>query len=42
VIVVEFVVPSTRALEPLVTALTPAESVPIAYLVEDVSSIVTF
>jgi hypothetical protein len=42
VIVVLSVVPSTRAVVPLVTALADAEFVPFSYVVDDVSLIVTF
>ena len=42
VIVVLLVVPSTRAVLPLVTALADAELVPLSYFVEDVSLTVTF
>jgi hypothetical protein len=42
VIFVLSVVPSTRAVLPLVTALTEADFVPFSYLVDDVSLTVTF
>src|SRR5450631_4433335 len=42
VTVVLFVVPSTRAVLPLVTALADAEWVPFSYVVDDVSFTVTF
>ena len=42
VIVVLSVVPSTRAVLPLVTALADAEFVPFSYVVDDVSLTVTF
>jgi hypothetical protein len=42
VIVVPLVVPSTRAVLPLVTALADAEVVPVSYVVDDVSLTVTF
>ena len=42
VIVVLSVVPSTRVVLPLVTALTDAELVPFSYVVDDVSLTVTF
>jgi hypothetical protein len=42
VIVVLAVIPSTRAVVPLVTALADADLVPFSYLVDDVSLTVTF
>jgi hypothetical protein len=42
VIVVLSVVPTTRAVSPLVTALADAEFVPFSYVVDDVSLTVTF
>jgi hypothetical protein len=40
--VVLVVIPSTRTLSPVVTALTEAELVPFWYVVEDASLTVTF
>jgi hypothetical protein len=40
--VVPFVVPSTRTVSPVVTALAEAEVAPFAYVVEDASVTVTF
>ena len=40
--VAESVVPSTRTLSPLVTALAEVEPVPLRYSVEEFSSMVTF
>ena len=42
VIVVLSVVPSTRAVLPLVTALADADFVPFSYFVDEVSLMVTF
>jgi hypothetical protein len=42
VIVVPSVVPTTRAVLPLLTALTDADFVPFSYVVDDVSLTVTF
>jgi hypothetical protein len=42
VIVALLVVPSTRAVSPVVTALADAEFVPLSYVVDDVSLTVTF
>jgi hypothetical protein len=42
VMVVPFVVPSTRTVSPAVTALTEAEVDPFVYVVEDASVTVTF
>jgi hypothetical protein len=42
VMVVESVVPSTRTILPLVTALAEVELVPFKYCVEEFSSMVTF
>jgi hypothetical protein len=42
VIVVPLVVPRTRTLSPVVTALAEAELVPFSYVVEDASLTVTF
>jgi hypothetical protein len=42
VIVVLFVVPTTRAVLPLVTALADADFAPFSYVVDDVSLTVTF
>jgi hypothetical protein len=42
VMVVPLVVPSTRAVSPVVMALAEAELVPFWYVAEDASSTVTF